>query len=608
VLFSRALEHAFAQPGALLLEVGPGQALAQFAQQHPARPAHVGVAATLPKQAPGDEALDDFEQAWGLLWAHGFEADWESHFGARRRVALPTYPFERQRYWIDRSGEQTDASARATPPAREEAPPATEAGEGDEVLREVVGILADLSGIEPSALDPKKTFLELGFDSLFLTQASRAIQKKYLVKITLRQLLDTMSTPAAIAAHVAAHRPAGATPATQKTETPAAAAMASPFGVEEQATAAPPTRHGPCAPINKAPADALTPRARPSAPSVGREELVSRLYADLLAVPKVGPDDDFFALGGHSLLALKLINRLHEAGYALEIASLFRDATVRGVAAALAPLERGVARAADDGIVVQLREGRSDRPPLVLAPSDFGDLLIYANLLPHLDPDWPVIGLQCADFFENPRGIDSMQALARQFVERLRAIQPAGPYLLAGYCFGGQVALEMARILQRDGARVAFLGLIDARPFRPAAYRGEYLLMRLQGAWRARLPDWKRHLSAKWAMRREAKLIDRMARTSPERLGRRELNSWALEQKLLMHYRTTDYDGEVTFFYPEESRYALYGDPTCGWLHLAARVWLHKVSGSHVNMMKEPHARMLAARISAALAQAIGDG
>jgi amino acid adenylation domain-containing protein len=355
--------------------------------------------------------------------------------------------------------------------------------------------------------------------------------------------------------------------------------------------------------------DAPTPRARPSAPSVGREELVSRLYADLLAVPKVGPNDDFFALGGHSLLALKLINRLHEAGYALEIASLFRDATVRGVAEALAPLDRGAARAAaDDGVVVQLREGRADRPPLVLAPSDFGDLLIYANLLPHLDPDWPVIGLQCADFCENPRGIDSMQALARRFVERLRAVQPAGPYLLAGYCFGGHVALEMARMLKRDGERVAFLGLIDARPFRPAAYRGEYLLMRLQGACRARYADWKRHLAAKWAMRREAKLIDRMARTSPERLGRRELNSWALEQKLLMHYRSTEYDGEVTFFYPEESRYALYGDPTCGWLHLAARVRLRKVSGSHVNMMKEPHARMLADRIRAELAQAIGEG
>jgi thioesterase domain-containing protein/aryl carrier-like protein len=355
-------------------------------------------------------------------------------------------------------------------------------------------------------------------------------------------------------------------------------------------------------------APAVVPAPAPMPPSTDREKLVVRIFADVLGVERIGLKDDFFALGGHSLAALKLINRLHEAGYALEVASLFRQPTVAGVASALTPLQRGAHERAGDGVVVPLIEGRPGRPPLVLLPSDFGDLLIYANLLPRLDPEQPCFGLQCPTMHENDQGITSIEGLAAWFVRHLRAVQPGGPYLLAGYCFGGHVALEMARQLKAAGERVDFLGLIDARPFRPSTQRGEYLLMRLLGALRARREDWKRHLSAKMAMRREGKLIDQMARTSPDRLGRRELNGWVLETRMLMNYRTTDYPGRLTFFYPEESQYGLYGDPSCGWLHLAERVELHKVSGSHINMMKEPHVAELAVRLRACIQKAVQGG
>ncbi|HMP76777.1 MAG TPA: amino acid adenylation domain-containing protein [Kiritimatiellia bacterium] len=348
--------------------------------------------------------------------------------------------------------------------------------------------------------------------------------------------------------------------------------------------------------------DMLDPRpSNTVAPSTEREQLVARLFADVLGMERIGVEDDFFALGGHSLAALKLINRLHETGYVLEVASLFRQSTVAGVASALTPLPRGAHERTGEGVVVRLTEGRPDRTPLVLLPSDFGDLLIYANLMPRLDPDQPCIGLQCPALYENDQGINSIEGLAGWFLSHLRAVQPKGPYQLAGYCFGGHVALEMARQLKAAGERVAFLGLIDARPFRPASHRGEYFLMRLLGALRARREDWKRHLAAKWAMRREGRLIDQMARTSPDRLGRRELNSWVMETRMLANYRTTDYPGTITFFFPEESQYGLYGDPSCGWLHMAERVHLFKVKGSHVNMMKEPHVSELAARLRTCL-------
>jgi thioesterase domain-containing protein len=185
-------------------------------------------------------------------------------------------------------------------------------------------------------------------------------------------------------------------------------------------------------------------------------------------------------------------------------------------------------------------------------------------------------------------------------------MQPRGPFVLAGYCFGGHVALELARHLREAGHEVALLCLIDARPYRPEGRRSRYLGLLLRGALHARSADWIRHLTAKQAMRRETRLIDRLARTRPDQLDRRELNRWVLETRILANYRSAQYPGEMAFFYPAESHYELYGDPSCGWLDRADRVYLVKVPGSHLDMMKEPNVREFSAKLEACWRQAAG--
>jgi amino acid adenylation domain-containing protein len=341
------------------------------------------------------------------------------------------------------------------------------------------------------------------------------------------------------------------------------------------------------------------------APRTELETRVAEIWSQLLGLPRVGRQDDFFASGGHSLLALKLITRLRDAGFTIEVADLFRHPTVAQLADVLAPLATKAVPLQSEEFVVRLKDGRPGRPPLCLLPSDFGDLLIYANLLPLLDAEQPCIGLQCPRMYEDDQGIASMPDLARFFMKQLLTVQPVGPFLLAGYCFGGHVALELAKQLTAAGHQVAMLTLIDARPYRPVVERTEYLRMLLTGALRARPADWKRSLAARWKMHREGALIDRLARTSPERLDRRDLNRWVLEQRTLQSYRSVDYHGRITYFYPDESQYLLYGDPSCGWLYMAERVVLHKVTGSHLNMMKEPHVRLLAEQLQAGLRRAV---
>ncbi|HEX6291074.1 MAG TPA: SDR family NAD(P)-dependent oxidoreductase [Herpetosiphonaceae bacterium] len=90
-------------PGAVLLEVGPGQTLSTLARQHPSKaPSQVVLASV---RHPNDKLSDAafLLSTLGKLWLAGVEVDWSAFYRdeRRQRVPLPTYPFERQRYWVE---------------------------------------------------------------------------------------------------------------------------------------------------------------------------------------------------------------------------------------------------------------------------------------------------------------------------------------------------------------------------------------------------------------------------------------------------------------------------------------------------------------------------
>jgi phthiocerol/phenolphthiocerol synthesis type-I polyketide synthase E len=90
-----------AEPQRVLLEVGPGEALTQLAQRHPQSAAAVAVS-SLPHPRRQASAADHLPMALGRLWLAGVDVDWRALHGTERRlrVPLPTYPFERQSYWV----------------------------------------------------------------------------------------------------------------------------------------------------------------------------------------------------------------------------------------------------------------------------------------------------------------------------------------------------------------------------------------------------------------------------------------------------------------------------------------------------------------------------
>ncbi len=189
-----------------LLEVGPGRNLAGLAAQIVDRRSLRGVAASLP-----DAETEDLREALGALWSAGIDIDW-SHVGAPegRRIPLPTYRFQRTRHWIERTPRRAAAPMPAigAQPVAAAAPAAASASRLETLQAEIVGILEHLSGA--ADIDPRETFVDLGFDSLLLGQVARAVERKFRMRITFRQLLKDTPSAAALARHLDATLPTDA--------------------------------------------------------------------------------------------------------------------------------------------------------------------------------------------------------------------------------------------------------------------------------------------------------------------------------------------------------------------------------------------------------------
>jgi amino acid adenylation domain-containing protein len=195
-----------------------------------------------------------------------------------------------------------------------------------------------------------------------------------------------------------------------------------------------------------------------SPPAGPVEETLAAIYGRLLGIDQVGADDSFFELGGHSLLALRLVTEIDGAfGRRLPLAVLLEAPSVRALAAIV-----GRADWTPPWSSLVAIQPRGARVPIYCVPGHSGTILCFQELARQLGVEQPLYGLE-------PRGLDgrfepqtSVEEMAAAYVEEIRGFQPTGPYCLAGYCFGGLVAYEMARALREAGETVAVLALFDA--------------------------------------------------------------------------------------------------------------------------------------------------
>jgi acyl transferase domain-containing protein/glutamate-1-semialdehyde aminotransferase len=210
-----------------LLEVGPGQALCTLRRQHRE---HAREQLVLPSMHGSQDATldgDAFLAAAGRLWCEGVNLDWQRLYEGetRCRVSLPTYAFERRRCWVDPGASMPPLEVSAQQGTQPEYQEVDVDNQKALMVTKVQQLFSDLSGIEAAALTATVPYLELGLDSLFLAQATGAIQKHFGVRVSVRELGEGLGTVDALAERLLQLAPQSL-PAAPAAKRPAAAGSA----------------------------------------------------------------------------------------------------------------------------------------------------------------------------------------------------------------------------------------------------------------------------------------------------------------------------------------------------------------------------------------------
>jgi len=249
VRFSSALQTLLegeAPASSVLLEVGPRGTLNALARQQPVvQKQRIASVASL-ADSPASERRD-LRAAAGELWSQGAGIEPEAFDtrAIRHRLRLPTYPFERQRYWVEAVAASPGnvvphpavaTAARTTTvletvmpqstPIAATVPAAPAPGRRERLVGQLRGLFENVAGFDMSDADADTNFIELGLDSLMLTQVAVQLQKTFEVPVNFRQLMGDCSSLDRLAGMLDGVLPAEAAPAPVAVQAVAAAPVA----------------------------------------------------------------------------------------------------------------------------------------------------------------------------------------------------------------------------------------------------------------------------------------------------------------------------------------------------------------------------------------------
>ncbi len=388
------------------------------------------------------------------------------------------------------------------------------------------------------------------------------------------------------------------------------------------------------------------------APRSPTEARLAKLWEETLGIRPIGVTTNFFELGASSLAAARLFTRIsREFKKDIPLSLLYEAPTIECLAQDLQSGEH-VERWRS---LVAIRP-QGNKSPLFCVHGGGGGVLFTRNLVRHLNPDQPFYGLQSEAVHGYRLSNRQIEEMAARYISEILSIQPRGPYFLAGYCFGGIVAFEMACQLEAKGQRVALVALFNAA--NPSAHFGDspfadeeeivaaaesehevrtqaagpvvkgwglhrselarlplyrkpgYLLRAFADAIRWRTEKYRERLRPLRQMR------DRMIQSACllyANLGGRVPQAFRRHYALAVtHWAETQYvprvyRGEITIF----SGDGLYNDPSAGWQGMASGgLSVCVIPGHHrspAKILREPSVKILAQELNRQIAGAEGE-
>lgn len=350
---------------------------------------------------------------------------------------------------------------------------------------------------------------------------------------------------------------------------------------------------------------ALPEASQPRDPAVGSfvaprnemEERLATIWAEILGVEPIGVDDSFLELGGDSMSAMALMSRL-EADFEckLPLVSLFQRPTI----AHLASLMENHSGDAGDNTLIPLRlEG--DATPLFCVHPAGGTVFCYLEFAKHLQPGSPVYGIQAQglDGLQPPH--DTLGAMAKHYVQSIKAIQPQGPYQFCGWSSGGVLAFELACQLEVAGDEVSLLALFDAGIPRPGESFDEKDIVPMLGlmfpgespeqidALREADPEEQMNF-----FRERAEVAQILFAGSAGTQIQHVYHVFQANMAAVVAYEPRSFNGRIVLFRAEDQATPMHEDPQLGWGPWASEgVEVHEVPGSHLTMFQSPQVEQL---------------
>ena len=310
------------------------------------------------------------------------------------------------------------------------------------------------------------------------------------------------------------------------------------------------------------------------APRTQIEKDLAAIWARVLNVPSIGVTDSFFDLGASSLDGARLLAEMETRfGHRLPLGALFQAPTIERFAALLGSPSGGSGRTS----LVPLQPLGSQRP-LFCVHGGAGTIYLFHPLAQRLGRDQPVFAFQARGLYGRDCPHRHVEEMAAHYIEEMKAVQPAGPYAISGYCFGGIVAYEMARQLSAAGEQISLLALFNAPNYLYYSEQGGDQRMFAPEDAAPAPPERQPGMLLKrayWYVAKEVRTRSALKRLGwrvvralrlPVPLSMRDyyfrLNSWKAERD----YAPAPYGGRMLLFRAER----LERDPLLGWGSLVA--------------------------------------
>ena len=203
-------------------------------------------------------------------------------------------------------------------------------------------------------------------------------------------------------------------------------------------------------------------RTHKQAPRTETEKILFSVFLEVLDVPEsdLSIDTSVFEMGISSIEILKLKSAIERAlplQTDLAITTIMANPNVRSLAVALTAQK---SRTDYDPAIALQTTGQ--RTPLWLVHPGVGEVLIFLDLAKRIS-DRPVYALRARGFDGEPY-FQSIQECVHTYHAAMKRLQPQGPYAVLGYSYGGLLSFELAKVLEKAGDEVKFLGLMDVSP------------------------------------------------------------------------------------------------------------------------------------------------